>query len=117
MSGRAGGSGRMIYGAARCTSPRSSFNRCSQGLGTKGRGDVVGQGGGGRGGTEASLSGPTGRLTTGARSQSPSHPSVSLGGLAEAQGRGIRGAFVRSLAVLSLIREVGQREKKGGPCG
>lgn len=71
----------------------------------------------GGGGTEASLSGLPGRLTTGAMSQSPSHPSVSLGGLAEAQGRGIRGAFVPSLAVLSLIREVGQREKNGGPCG
>lgn len=40
----------------------------------------------GGGGTEASLSGLTGRLTTGPMSQSPSRPSVSLGGLAEARG-------------------------------
>lgn len=40
----------------------------------------------GAGRTEASLLGLTRRLTTGPMSQSPSHPSVSLGGLAGAQG-------------------------------
>lgn len=49
--GRAGGSGFVIYGSACCTLPRSSFNRCSRGQETKGRGDVVGRGGGGWGNT------------------------------------------------------------------
>lgn len=49
-----------------------------------------------------------------------SKPLTSMrlsGWISRGSGRGIRGAFVPSLAVLSLIREVGQREKKGGPCG
>lgn len=71
----AGGSAFVIYGSACHTSPRSSFNRCSQGRETKRR-----RGCGRRRrrrGTEASLSGPTGRPTTGRRLKAAHiHPSV-----------------------------------------
>lgn len=75
---------------------------------------MAGLGGGRNRGVTVGSDGPTDNWAT---AQSPSHPSVCPGGLAEAGGRGIRGAFVPRLAVLSLIREVGQRQKKGGPCG
>lgn len=68
------------------------------------------------GGTEASP-GSDGRADNWPTSPSPSHAPVCPGGLAAALGGGIRGAFVPSLAVLSPVGEVGQREKKGGPCG
>lgn len=71
----AGGSAFVIYGSPCHTSPRSSFNRCSQGRETKRR-----RGCGRRRrrrGTEASLSGPTGRPTTGRRLKAAHiHPSV-----------------------------------------
>lgn len=71
----AGGSDFVIYGSACRTSPRSSFNRCSQGRETKRRRRCGRRGR--RRGTEASLSGLTGRLTTGRRLKAAHiHPSV-----------------------------------------
>lgn len=72
---KAGGSDAVIYGSACPTSPRSSFNRCSQGQETERRRPR--QGVGVWGGTEASLLGLRGRLTTGRRLKAPHiHPSV-----------------------------------------
>lgn len=80
-SGQAGGFDFMIYGSACPTSPRSSFNRCSQGQETRRRG--CGQrGGGGNRGITVGSDGQTDNWPT---SQSPSHPSVCPVGLAEAQ--------------------------------
>lgn len=64
------------------------------------------------GGNRGVTVGPDGQTDNWATSSSRSHPPVCPGGLAGAQGRGTRGAFVPSRAVLSLIREVGQREKR-----
>lgn len=71
----AGGSDFVIYGSACPTLPRSSFNRCSHGRETKRRRRCGRRGR--RRGTEASLSGLTGRLTTGRRLKAAHiHPSV-----------------------------------------